>query len=95
MAQTDLRKVDVECGGLQRLMSHQGFDGQKIRTIFVKMGTKGMSKGMTSEPAWQTKTLFMGTDVLCEKGRSNGKVLISLAGEKELSGFAADMPVAG
>ena len=95
VAQTSLCKVDIERGRKQRFMPHKRLDRQKIRAVFVKMRTKGMAKGMAGEPVRPAKTFLVSPDVLCEKGRGNGKALIALAREKKLSGFAADIPVAG
>lgn len=32
--------MDIDESGVQRLMPHKIFDGQKVRPIFIEMGTK-------------------------------------------------------
>lgn len=44
-------------------MTEKGFDGQKIRAVFIQVGTKGMPEGVTGEPLLPAKAFFMGMDM--------------------------------
>ena len=52
--------MDIDESGVQRLMPHKIFDGQKVRPIFIEMGTKSMPEGMAGDPMLPSKGSFMG-----------------------------------
>lgn len=52
--------MDIDESGIQRLMPHKIFDGQKVRPIFIEMGTKSMPEGMAGDPMLPSKGSFMG-----------------------------------
>lgn len=56
-------KMDINSGGRQRFMSHKRFYGKQVGSVFIQMGTKSMTKGMTGKPAFPSEPVLMGMDV--------------------------------
>ena len=43
-------------------MSHQYFQSEKIRTVFIMIGSKSMAEGMTGKSVFPAKMLFVRPD---------------------------------
>ena len=52
-------QVDIDCGGIQGLMSHKSFYGKQVCSVFIQMCAKGMTEGMAGKSLFPTKSLFM------------------------------------
>lgn len=55
--------MDIDNRGINGFMAHKCFYGKQVRTIFIKVGTKGMTEGMAGEPFFPSKPALMFMDV--------------------------------
>lgn len=75
-------KMDIDRGGIQGFMAKQRFDGEQIRSIFVKMGTKSMAERMAGEPMFQAKGGLHGIDELVDSKRSHWQIRMPGIGKR-------------
>lgn len=87
--------MDIEGGGIQRLMSKEGFDGEQIRAVFIKMGAESVAERMAGKAVADAKLVFFCKDELVH-GISD-HMLLGLSGlrEKPAYWFAKGKPVGG
>ena len=77
--------MDIDESGVQRLMPHKIFDGQKVRPIFIEMGTKSMPEGMAGDPMLPSKGSFMGPHMAADiKGREGNVTKLRLLYDKNI-----------
>ena len=59
-------------------MSEQGFNGEQIRSVFIKVGAKSMAERVAGKPFFPAKTAFMLVDVSGKKKGINRPIWICL-----------------
>ena len=85
--------MDVDHGGIQRLVPHECFDGQQINAVLIKMGSEGVSERMTGKALWPSKLFFMSLYVPGKKKGINRTGRIRLLREKPAGRTSAGEPV--
>ncbi len=56
--------MDIDCGRVYGFMSKQGFNGKKVCSVFIKMGTKSMAECMAGNPVFPPQLLFVQGNVM-------------------------------
>ena len=74
-------------------MSHEGFNGEQVSTIFIQMSAKGMTKRVASETLFPAKAPFMCMDVPGEKESINGTIFPVLLWKEKSPRSSASKPV--
>lgn len=87
--------MDIDESGIQRLMPHKIFDGQKVRPIFIEMGTKSMPEGMAGDPMLPSKGSFMDPHMAADIKGVDWAGRICLFREKPSGWTAVCKPVPG
>lgn len=74
-------------------MSKEFLDCQQIRAIFIKMGAKSMSKGMTGEFGVPMESFAVLHKFIGKTGRTIGSIFFTVRREKPVGGSAALEPI--
>lgn len=85
--------MDINRGRSQGFVSKVSLNGQKIRTIFIKVGSEGMSEGVAGNASGPSKPVFMFMDVAGKKKGIDGSFRIKLFWEKPAFWSAIPEPV--
>ena len=86
-------EMDINGGGIERLMSKEGLDGEEVGAVFIEVGAEGMPEGMAGESLWPAEAFLMGMDVPGEEEGVDRAVLPILLWEKITHRFSAGKPV--
>lgn len=74
--------MDIDCGRSQRLVPKVSLDGQKIRTVFIKVCSKRMSEGVAGNASGPSKPVLMFMDVAGKEKGIDRSFRIKLFWEK-------------
>ena len=87
--------MDIDESGVERLVSHKVLDSQKVSSVFIEMGTKGMAEGMAGDPVFPAEGLFVGPHMPHDIKRVNRPGRIRLLRKKPVVRAAIFKPVLG
>lgn len=85
--------MDIDQGRVEGLMSHKVLDRQKIRAVFIQMGSESMSEGMAGKPVFPAKGILMGPHVPADIKSINWTCGVCLFWEKPFFRAAGMEPV--
>ena len=86
-------KMDINGGGVQRLMSKQGLNSKKVGAIFVEMGAESVAERMAGQLMLQAEFAFFGRDKLADGIRNDMLVGMVPFGEEPAGRFSKSEPV--
>ena len=86
-------KMDINGGGVQRFMSKQGLNGEKVGAIFVEMGAESVAERVAGQLMLQAKFVFFGRDKLVNGIRNDMLVGMVPFREEPAGWFSKSEPV--
>ena len=87
--------MNVDRGGIQGFMSKQSFDGEQVRTVFIKVCAKSVPERMAGETFFPAKTAFVLMDVSGKEKSVNGSGRVELFREEPAGRPPVLKPVLG
>ena len=85
--------MNIDQGRIQRLVSHEIFNGQQVCPIFIKVGAESVAERMTGEPVLPSKGIFMCPHMTANIKSINGAGRIRLFREKPTGWMSVSKPV--
>lgn len=87
--------MDIDESGVQCLVSYKVLDSQKVSSVFIEMGIKGMAEGMAGNLVFPAEGLFVDPHMPNDIKRVNRPGRICLLRKKTVARAAIFKPVLG
>ena len=88
-------EVDIDGGGIERLMSKEGLDGEEVSAVFIEVCAEGMSQGVAGQAVWPAEAFLMGKEGLVYGIGDDMLVRVTLFREKPSHRLSISLPIIG
>ena len=86
-------QVDIDGGGGDRLVPHEGLDGEQVGAVLVEVGAEGMAERVAGDALRPAQAALVGVDVPGKEECVDGLVLSGLLREEVPLGPPAGAPI--